>query len=364
MPIITYKCPSCGARLEFDSTLQQMRCPYCESQFEVSQLPDSSELLQGEAPEVKPAEEWQLPSGTWQEGEQLNLYVYTCRTCAGQIVADENLGATSCPYCGNPIVITDRFTGSLKPDIVIPFTTKIDYVKKILAEHYKGKPFLPKRFKDDNYINEIKGVYVPFWLFSSDCETDGLYDCDKVRHWSDKEYDYTETKKYTVHRSGVVSFQHVPVDGSRQLADDLMESIEPFDYKALTQFSPAYLAGFTANKYDVDAATAIPRAEQRMKDTAADILAESIAGYSSVKTVSLVHHFRNNRVFYAMMPVWLLSTTYEGQIYSFAMNGQTSRMVGDLPVDKGLYWRYFAAIAGAVSVGFTVIRLLLALVSG
>ena len=67
---------------------------------------------------------------------------------------------------------------------------------------------------------------------------DVRYKATKVRMWSDHDYDYTETSYYSVERSGEMTFVSVPVDGSEKMADDLMESIEPFKFQSLWIFRP------------------------------------------------------------------------------------------------------------------------------
>jgi len=52
---------------------------------------------------------------------------------------------------------------------------------------------------------------------------------------------------------------------------------------------------------------------------------------------------------YALYPVWLLNTSWNGKKYTFAMNGQTGKLVGDLPMDKGAFWRWFAGLFAAAT---------------
>ena len=52
---------------------------------------------------------------------------------------------------------------------------------------------------------------------------------------------------------------------------------------------------------------------------------------------------------YVLYPVWLLNTTWENKKYTFAMNGQTGKFVGDLPMDKKLYWKKWGLTAGIVA---------------
>ena len=96
-------------------------------------------------------------------------------------------------------------------------------------------------------------MYVPFWLFDTDADAQVRYRATQSRHWIDDKYDYTDTSHYLLRRGGSIGFEHVPVDGSSKMANDLMESIEPYDFADAVDFSTAYLAGYFADKYDVDA---------------------------------------------------------------------------------------------------------------
>ena len=69
-----------------------------------------------------------------------------------------------------------------------------------------------------------------------------------------------------------MSFVSVPVDGSSRMPDDLMESIEPYKVADAVEFQTAYLSGYLADKYDVDAQQSTDRARERMKESAQDVL--------------------------------------------------------------------------------------------
>ena len=246
--MLEYKCPCCGGAINFDSKLQKMKCPYCDTEFDMETLKSYDEDLKKNTQDNMNWDNSNEQTFTDEETEGMSVYV--CNSCGGEIVADENTGATSCPYCGNPVVLKGRFSGDLKPDYVIPFRLTKEDAIKALSKHV-NKKLVPKIFKDKNHIDQIRGMYVPFWLFDADTEAHIQYKGTKVRHWSDSDYDYTETKYYLVGRGGNVGFTNVPVDGSSQMPDDLMESIEPFNFDEAVDFQTAYLAGYLADKYDV-----------------------------------------------------------------------------------------------------------------
>lgn len=352
-----YKCPCCGGAIAFDSTIQKMKCPYCETEFEMETLKSyDRELQNDQADDMK----WETgPEKKWQEDETDRLCSYVCSSCGGEIACDENTAATSCPYCGNPVVMMGRFSGTWKPDCVIPFQLDKKAAKAALEKYYEGKRFLPKVFKDQNHIDEIKGVYVPFWLFDAGADVRMRYRATNVRRWSDDQYDYTETTFYAVTRCGKLMFERVPVDGSGKMPDDLMESLEPFDFSKAVDFQTAYLAGYLADKYDVESSQCLQRANERIKKSTQEAFDKTVTGYSTVTKEAGSIQLRSGRVTYALFPVWLLSTTWNGQNYLFAMNGQTGKLVGDLPLDKAAYKKYLFRLTGILGAALFAVSSLL-----
>ena len=343
-----FKCPCCGGAIAFDSKIQKMKCPYCDTEFEMDALKGYDAELQNEQTDDM---EWDTSAGSeWQEGETDGLRTYVCKSCGGEIVGDDNMAATSCPFCDNPIIMMGQFAGALKPDLVIPFKLDKKAAKEGQKKHLTGKRLLPKIFKDQNHIDEIKGIYVPFWLFDTNVDATVSYRATKVRMWSDSDYDYTETSHFMVHRGGNIGFENVPVDGSTKMADDLMESIEPFNISGAVDFQTAYLAGYLADKYDVTAEQSIERANKRVKHSTEEAFAETVKGYATVTTDNSSVQFHGGKAKYALYPVWLLNTTWNGNKYTFAMNGQTGKFVGDLPVDKGAAARWTVMLAAVFSV--------------
>ena len=342
-----YKCPCCDGAIEFSSREQRMKCPYCDTEFEMETLEAYDRELKEESSDDMT---WDTAAGgEWTEGEKEGLRVYVCQSCAGEIVTDETTGAASCPYCGNPVVMKEQFLGDLKPDFVIPFKLDKKAAVEALKRHYKGKLLLPKVFSQENHIQEIKGVYVPVWLFDTEAQANMRWKAPRVRSWSDSDYIYTETQHYSVTRGGTIAFDHVPVDGSTKMDDALMESIEPFDFSQAVDFRTAYLSGFLADRYDVGSEQSVARANDRIRTSTEQAFASTVGGYTTLIPVCNHVQLKNGRAKYALYPVWLLNTTWKGKNYHFAMNGQTGRFVGDLPMDKSALTRWFLGIFGAVS---------------
>ena len=277
--LLEYKCPCCGGAIEFNSTLQKMKCPYCDTEFDMETVKEFNEAAANQQSDEL---NWESASdNSWKEDEASGMSVYICQSCGGEIVADESTGASSCPFCGNPVVMSGKFSGTLRPDFIIPFKLDKKAAKEGLVKHLHGKILLPKVFKKENHIDEIKGVYVPFWLFDTDASADIRYHATKTRFWSDSDYDYTETSHYSVFRAGNIGFDQIPVDGSSKIDNDLTESLEPYVISEAVDFATPYLAGYVADKYDVSAEESAERANQRVRKAAEDAFRDMICPLSS-----------------------------------------------------------------------------------
>ncbi len=357
--VMEYKCPACDGAMEFDSKSQKLKCPYCDTEISISEFQASP---QNEIPEDDTDDEvhWTPRNDDrWTEGDAEGIHVYTCQSCGGEILADQTTGASTCPFCGNHVVMKGQFSGDLKPNFIIPFKLDKKVAKEAYYRHLKGKRFLPKIFRSENHIDEMKGIYVPFWIFEADVKASVHYNAEKTRKWDKQGVEYTEHKYYDVFRSGNITYRNVPANGSSKMEDSLMESIEPYNFSEAVSFNPAYLAGYAADRYDVNTDVCLGRAGQRIQNSAELSFHETVQGYQSVSPSRSSIHLQNTRYCYALYPVWLLNTTWQGRRYIFAMNGQTGKMVGDLPLDKKEFWKYAVTRGLGISAVLCIIQLLM-----
>ena len=372
--VTNYKCPACTGPLQFDAESGNLICEYCGSTHSVAEIEalytqkdEEAAEAQQEAEEKREdaaeaaehaGEDWDTSGlsddwGTDAEG----MRVYNCPSCGAQLICDETTAATSCPYCDNPTIVPGQFSGMLKPDYVIPFKLKKEQAIAALKKHYEGKVLLPNAFKSNNHLEEIKGIYVPFWLFDGAAEGSVQYEATKVRKYRSGDYEITDTSYYDVQRAGRVNFEKIPVDGSKKMPDDYMDSLEPYDYSELKPFSTAYLPGYMADKYDVTVEESSKRADTRAENTTADCMRNTVSGYVGVIEKNRNIQLKRGEVKYALLPVWILNTKWNGKKYLFAMNGQTGKFVGDLPIDKNKKTRIFAAVYGITALVIAVIML-------
>lgn len=376
--VTNYQCPACTGPLHYSAKSGKLACDYCGSSFDVAEIEALYARKEAEAAAAKQAAdakaeaaqaakaeaaEADAASGGWDTSdlsrdwgaEADGLRVYSCPSCGAELICDQSTAATACPYCGNPAIVPGQFSGALRPDYILPFRLSKDDAVQALRAHYKGKPFLPRSFTSANHIEQIQGVYVPFWLFDGGAEGAASYRASNTNVYETGDYEITETRHYHVVRAGSLAFEKIPVDASSKMPDDHMDSIEPFDYAQLRPFSTAYLPGYLADKYDVTIDDSRDRADTRCRETLAQALRDTVTGYGACVTEREDIALRRGKVHYALLPVWMLSTKWHGQDFLFAMNGQTGKLVGDLPTDRGRFWGMFAAIAAPLTVALTAI---------
>ena len=343
--LTNYKCPSCTGPLQFSSDSGKVECDYCGSTFEIETIESMYAAKEEAAVNAAKEPKWEFATKEWDEEEASHIKAYTCPSCGAQLICDDTTAATTCPYCNNPTIIPSQFAGMLRPDFVIPFKMDKKAATEALKKHYKGKKFLPTYFSQENKIQDIKSLYVPFWLFNSETDANIHYRGTTKHAYTDGDDNVVVTEHYNIVRQGKILFEKIPVDGSTKMPDEHMDAIEPYDYSDLVPFSTAYLPGYLADKYDVEADACVERANERIRRSTEEAFRSSVTGYATVTTDSTSIIIKEGEVKYALLPVWMLNTKWQNKDFIFAMNGQTGKLIGDLPVDKKKVVVWFTGIS-------------------
>ena len=378
MQVTNYKCPACTAPLHFSSETGKLECDYCGSHFTVEEVEafyaeknakaaenfekessqeagattdaeKAAECIHEEAAQHESKWDDSTISEDWGEDSKY-MRAYNCPSCGAELMCDASTAATSCPYCGNPTIVPGQFNGSLKPDYIIPFAMNKEAAMAALKKHYRKRLFLPKTFSTTNQIKKIQGVYVPFWLFDAQTYGDCHFIASNSRTRREGDYKITRTDYFSVVRGGSIEFENVPTDASKRMPDDVMDSLEPFDFSQVKPFAMSYLPGYLADRYDVSVKDSESRADRRCMKSAEQIMYSSVVGYQNVRMVRNGMALQRGKVHYALLPVWLIKTKWQKKDYLFAMNGQTGKFVGNLPVSKGRFWAWCGGLTAVCGI--------------
>ena len=335
METVSYKCINCEAPLQYNPQKLKFYCEYCRSEYTEEQLRErfgalDQQLNQQAASEEVPQQD--VPEGF--EDFASNTVMYTCQSCGAEVITEKTTAATFCIYCHNPVVLSNRLTGEFKPDRVIPFMISEEDAQNRFFEFCKKKFFLPKTFVSNAELSKIRGVYYPYWLVDSKKDGCLFATAKKIRTWESGDERYTETKIFRVKRAGKIDFHDYPHPALKGEHSKALKYVNPYDDKDFKNFTMAYLSGFLAEKRDTERADVQTDVDNELKGYAEKIYKSTITDYDSVHVDSVELRTLQEKWNYALMPVWMMNYQYEGKDYLYAMNGQTGKNYGELPLDK------------------------------
>lgn len=338
--LIHYKCPNCGDDMAFDSESGTLSCGSCGRKDDIEEFP----------------EDYKTASFTEDEAKE-----YHCDNCGAIVLTDKDTTATSCSFCGAGVVLADRLTGKLAPTKVIPFTISKQEAEEAFQKWCRNGLLTPKGFMTADRVKSITGIYVPFWMYDLNSKIQFTGIGKKVRTYTQGDYIYTETKHYDVHRNLDLYHNRVPVDASEKMNDDIMDKLEPYRYDNLKEFKTPYLAGFLAEKYNYTDEELFPRVKGKISEFIESYIRSTMRGYTSVSPTNKQISTESLQSMYVLLPVWMVYYDFDKQEHTFAMNGQTGKIVGKPPISKGKVAAWFSGITAS---SFIVIKLIAFIVSG
>ena len=304
-------CSNCAGKLIFNPASQKLECANCGAGFRPEDVRDTS---------------------TEVSSKYYDTRVYTCSHCGAEVVTSDTESSTFCVYCGNPAIVFSRVSKEYRPDGIIPFKiTKQQALDKIRSRFVKN-PIVPKEIEGSFKPENMRGIYVPYWVINADYQEADWISGTVKRGKS------SETRYYS--RSGEVKFKNVPIDGSRILNDDVSLRLEPFYLEDSKEFDEDYLNGFYSNTSDMDFMDLRESASKRCHKLYAEEVVKSIPrNVNSVRIRDSIYwaDIQDDPI-YMMFPVWFLTFKYNGKPYTVLVNGQTGKVTGTLPWLKKRVW--------------------------
>lgn len=369
-----YKCKNCGGELAYDPQIGKLRCKFCDSVYDLSvyEEADSDVHVHTDAqgnphvhthPHIHPAQTAYEEVPEAEEGKEglrraldagfdqatddstdikEDLRLYQCPNCGAEVVTDKSTTATTCVFCSQPLVLAEQMQGEFRPDQIVPFEIDKKKIEELYENYIRTKPFYPEEYSTANVIEKIKGVYLPFWLYSFKTQGDLYATGEQTASFTTQDWIITDHNVFDIYRAGTMGFQDIPVIASARTPRDAMDAIEPYDYSRMKPFSPGYLPGFMAERYDRTEDDCRDAAKERANNTFDNALSSTIGPFSSLQMRGgHLDHVRQGSQ-YALLPAWVLFMDYkQDEDRLIAINGQTGKIVGNIPVDKRKRNRYF-----------------------
>ncbi len=323
MPAFTYKCPACGNALKFEPNSGSFACEFCGTTYDKAYL----DKLDGKAYGQE-----KTSAGTSEVGggEQ---YLYHCPSCGAELTTSATTAATMCYYCHNPVVIVGRLEDAFRPDALLPFKYDKQGAKDRFFKWIRKKRYVPSSFIQQESVERLSGVYYPYWLADYEASASFTGEGQIVTHTTTARHYITTTKYYSVSRDADISFRNIQRSALQKADRKLSDAVHPYQLDEMVDFAPSYLSGFVAEKRDVAKEAISANVEAELQGYAQPLIASGTPYTSLVGSTTM--KLKGNRYRYALLPAFVLTYRGEkGEMYYYAMNGQTGEVCGVLPLDK------------------------------
>ena len=337
----TYQCPNCSGVLEFDVQSGLLTCTHCGSTYSAGEIeraiPVNAEgvAVKAQSTEHVTTVEEFLEHAPWEVAgaNAAQAIEYSCPSCGAGVIADQSAVTATCPYCGNNMLVSGIATPENIPAKIVPFSISREQAMEHMHEHFRHKWYLSRKFSAQ--VEHLQGVYVPYHLY--DMHVQGWADYIGNEKTNNPKGESIEASHIALHRAGYADISMLPVDGSSNMPDGHMDAIAPFDFSKMRDFSPDYVAGYLAEVADESIEACAPSAKKRARDSFVEELAADARKTERVDSVDSVKSRTDVKVTHATtcaLPVWLMHCSWAGNQMLFAVNGETGKCVGDLPIDK------------------------------
>lgn len=366
MASFTYKCPNCGAPLQWDPGKANVDCDYCNGEFTAKEVEDYNEKKIGEREaraeaRSKAGTQAQSSAGhshadTGAAAAEAQVRSYHCDSCGAEVVTDNHTAATFCYYCHSPVILTDRLSGDFRPDQIIPF--RID--RKQAEEHFlswaKSKRFVPKSFYSQSQLEKLTGIYLPFWVAKATTQINLQGKGTQSRTWDTASERMTETNVYQISRQGDLEYDNMMEMAYRKddkIDPEQVETIADYRLNERAEFSMPYLSGFFAETPTVSEEEARQQMKYRASVYADQSIREQLAPFDTTEMYIQEAKTRLDELQYVLMPTWIMTYKFLGKTYVYTINGQSGESFGELPMDRGKL-----ALVSAI-IGLVILILLL-----
>lgn len=326
----SYRCEGCGGTLSFDPEHGSLRCGHCGHSRPVANGP-------------QPIVERDLFAGLATRARGLGVSALRscrCQECGATVDFAEGLTATRCAFCGSPRVLTQAENRSLiRPESLLPFAISRELSTKAFSRWLAGLWFRPSNLKHQATVHELVGVYVPYWTFDAQVDSDWTaeagYYYDVEETFTDREGQEKTRKVRHTRWERAAGYRHdryddVLVCASRGLPADLARRLRTFDTGRLVPYTPEYLAGFRAEEYAIELQAGFAQAKADMDREQESRCASDVPG-DTQRQLSVHSRYSELTFKHVLLPVWIAAYRYQDQVFRFLVNGQTGEVVGKAP---------------------------------
>lgn len=349
---MSLKCPNCGGQVVYDPKQAKIVCKFCEGKTAAE---DFSKLAGREAYDkenIQPQKVWESPYAPQPEAMQeaqsepqpepamdgfMEANIYHCRSCGADLMLTGTEASTFCSYCGSPTIVFDRVSKEVRPKWIIPFKITESQALECIRKRFKKGSYIPKKIKELT-VDKVHAIYMPYWLFDT-----------YIRRGMVVEARTDDNGTFVYTRDASCRYKKLTLDASMRLNNEMSRRLEPFRTDEFVEFDVAYLSGFYADKYDVEKEALISANVARCRDYLDDAILDSCPRVNKV-TIGNIRNYEKRdmreeyqieNIEYALLPAYFVNLKYDTGKQLVIVNGQTGKVVGNLPFEKERFVQKF-----------------------
>jgi DNA-directed RNA polymerase subunit RPC12/RpoP len=355
-----FRCPGCGADLQFAPEGGCLTCPYCGRQEQI-------------APAAGSVEERSYEDYLHMHADRMGALAQgalevACQTCGATVTFTPPMVAGECDFCGSSIVAQPRDADPVvAPEGVLPFRVTQGQATDSIRSWLGSLWFAPNALKRMAQQEGVGGVYIPFWTY--DAYTLSEYEGQRGEHYYTTEtytetdsQGRTETKTRQVQHtrwwpaSGTVErwFDDILVPATKSLPPARLAALEPWDMRELTPYDPAYLSGYKAQRYQVDLAEGFELAKRAAAPIIEQDARRDIGGdeqrVTRVSTAYSAITFKH-----LLLPIYVGAYRFNEKVYQLVVNGRTGEVQGERPYS---FWKIFFFVLALLALLLLLVVLL------
>lgn len=341
MPEVTalrkHPCPECGGDAEWNPAKQALACPYCGTTMPWSEgenAPGATILEHDLAAALGKLDD---SNRGWRETKQS----VQCQSCHAISVFDPGRAAQRCDFCGSPSIVPhEALKDAITPESLLPARLDPSTVRDQLRQWYRNRWFAPNKLKSSALTDTLHGIYLPYWTF--DCKVHADWTAESGYHyWVTETYrdsnGRTATRQVRKTRwepsAGALDhfFDDLLVPGTVGVRLDLLRKTEPYPTAELKPYDPAYVRGWTVERYQLDLRQAAEHNKAETDARVQQLCASQVPG-DTHRNLQVDATYRDRTFKHILVPVWLVSYTYGPKSFQVVVNGYTGRIAGEHPL--------------------------------
>jgi hypothetical protein len=322
-----FACPACGAEAVWNPSKRALICPFCgtESPAELQQRGDDTVIVEHDLAIALR----DIPDA--MRGWRTDKVSVQCQSCRAISVFNPERVGQRCEFCGSAqLVPYEQVKEAFSPESLLPFAIDEARARELVRSWYGRQWLAPNALKKRAMTDTVRGLYVPFWTFDARVHAD--WTADSGRYYYVRRNGKSERRVEWTPASGAIdhAFDDELVCASVGVPGHLMRKIEPFPTATLVPYDPGYLAGWTVERYQLDLVNAASRSRAQMEEKVRQRCASDVPG-DTHRNLQVRATYSDQTFKHILVPLWLLTYTYNGTVYHVAANGVTGRMAGERP---------------------------------